>query len=71
MLGIALNDPQAVLFGWAQAATDNDLKDSAVTEMFKKQAVELGITDEEFRNALEAMRVTNELFDESGNVAQS
>ena len=59
MLGIVLSDPESILFGWSLATVDNN---SELAEFLKEKGNILGIKEEEFENALNAMKATNEFL---------
>lgn len=68
MLGLMMTDRDAVLFGLAMAETDDKLKDTKLAAMFRAQALELGITEEEISEATDAMRATNNLLGEDNGI---
>jgi hypothetical protein len=60
MLGIIMSDPQALLAGYALAVSKGDEDSLEIAEIFRKQAEILGVTEEEFINAADAMKKTDE-----------
>lgn len=65
MFGLVLSDPEILLFDYARAVSKGD-KDSLETAQFLKQkAEELGVTEERFQEALEAMETTSKILDEA------
>lgn len=73
LVNMFLDDRETLLFAWAKASTDETLKDSEISEDLKKRGLEMGIMEEEFQNATDAMLTVNHLFEgkDSDNVAQS
>ena len=62
MLGFVLSNPEALLFGYALAASEGDEDNLEIAEFCKGQAKASGVTEEQFRNALDAMKATNEFL---------
>ncbi|HKC04411.1 MAG TPA: hypothetical protein VKC54_00900 [Patescibacteria group bacterium] len=62
LLALIPNDPENLLYEWAKATLDENQKDLSIAGELKKQAVEIGATEEDFNNALNAMRILSELF---------
>ena len=62
MLGIVLTDPEALLFGYALAASKGDEDSLEIAKFYKKQAEELGVTEDRFISAVDAMKKTDELL---------
>jgi hypothetical protein len=63
ILGLVLNDPEALLFGYALAVSKGDEDSLEIAKFFKKQAEELGVTEDQFKSALNAMKKTSEFMD--------
>jgi hypothetical protein len=62
MLGIVLSDPEALLFGYALATSKGDEDSLEIAKFYKQRAEELGVTEDQFENALDAMKRTDELL---------
>jgi hypothetical protein len=60
MIGMAMSDPEALLFGYALAVSKGDEDSLEIAEFFKKQAEALGVTEDQFMNAIDAMKKTDE-----------
>lgn len=65
LVGITLSDPESLLFGWAQADLCPDEESREVAEMLKERAIELGVTEEQFKVARENMEFVNQLLQDS------
>ena len=62
MVGMVMTDPQALLFGYALAVSKGDEASLEIAEIFKKQAENLGVTEDQFIDAIDAMKKTDELM---------
>jgi hypothetical protein len=62
MLGMILSDPQALLFGYALAVSKGDEDSLILAEFFRKSAEELGVTEQQFEDAVDAMKKTDEFL---------
>jgi hypothetical protein len=62
MLGMVFSDPEALLFCYALAFSKGDEDSLEIAKFYKKQAEELGVTKDQFINALDAMKKTDELI---------
>jgi len=62
MIGMAMSDPEALLFGYALAVSKGDEDSLEISKFFKKQAEGLGVTEDQFKNAVESMKKTDELL---------
>jgi hypothetical protein len=62
MMGMVLSDPEALLFGYAlamsKAKSDEDYLE--IAKFYKENAEALGVTDEQFQNAVDVMKNTDE-----------
>ena len=67
MLGLVLNDPEALLFGYAFAVSKGDEDSLEIAEFFKQRAEELGVTEDRFENAQDAIKKTSEFLDKASN----
>jgi hypothetical protein len=62
MMGIVMSDPEALLAGYALAVSKGDEDSLEIAEFFKERAKQLGVTEDEFINAADAMKKTDELI---------
>lgn len=62
MMGIIMSDPEALLAGYAFAVSKGDEDNLEIAKFFKERAKELGVTEDEFINAADAMKKTDELI---------
>lgn len=60
MMGMVLSDPEALLFGYALAMSKGDEDYLEIAKFYKENAEALGVTDEQFQNAVDAMKNTDE-----------
>ena len=65
MFGLALADPECLLFDYAMATSKGDKDSPEIVQFLKEEAEKLGITEEQFQKALEAMEKTSEILDEA------
>jgi len=57
------NDPDALLFGYALAVSKGGKDDLEIAKYFKEEAEKLGVTKEQFDNAIDAMKKTDGFLD--------
>jgi hypothetical protein len=62
MIGMFLNDPEALTFGYALAASQDDEGSVEIAQFFKQQAMNLGVTEEKLQMATEAVKNTDEFI---------
>ena len=60
MLGIVLTDPEALTFGYAMALSKGDEDSLEIAKFFRENAENLGVTEKEFNDAVDAMKNTDE-----------
>ena len=62
MMGMVMSDPEALLFGYAFAVSKGDEDSLEIAKFFKERAKQLGVTEDQFMNAADAMKKTDELL---------
>ena len=62
MIGMVLSDPEALKFGYAMAVSKGDEDSLEIAKFFRKQAEDLGVTEKEFNDAVDAMKKTDEFL---------